>query len=612
MLDVMEQVQKIYNNTQNMFQAEQNYYKQTGELQGVILYLQKEGELLVEQNKVIEDNVKEIEKWMAQKKQELSTLSNSSEEYKTAADDLKALEERHQQYSKELIDNKTQLDKLNKAIKEQNDAIRQMEIDLRNTILEAIKDREALNERMLEGTISTENTILDLIQKRYEKERDMILDNAQKQIDALKEERDLLSEQLQLRKEQEEMQDKAAQLADLESKYARISADPTRRNEALNLQKQIEDLRREMSWDTAEHELKMQQDNLDNQISSIEDYVEYVQNWYDELFEHPQRLIEEMRSIIVQVDDDIIAWLKEADESFAEATEATQTKMVNDWSQMLMDMHGEIKTYWDEVEEIIAGGDEAIIKFLAENSAAYREAGKLQAQAYVDQWKKQLSDLAAAHRKVTESLVLNTYSVFNAMANALSGGRSGGSSGGGGGSISAVGNNTTVNPQTTAAPKTGGYTATFNNTVGKGSTKYNAWVNLQNQLGYTLQEYTNQHPEVIKYARYKKGGIISSTGPIYVDGTEQDPERILNAKQNSLFESLVNSMEKMARINVSSLPMIGNDWANGRGNAISVGDIILNVDKLESDDDYEEIADKIIDMIMERVNRGSAIGGIRF
>jgi hypothetical protein len=71
-------------------------------------------------------------------------------------------------------------------------------------------------------------------------------------------------------------------------------------------------------------------------------------------------------------------------------------------------------------------------------------------------------------------------------------------------------------------------------------------------------------------------------------------------------------MEKMARINVSSLPMIGNDWVNGRGNAISVGDIILNVDKLESDDDYEEIANKILDMIMERVNRGSAIGGIRF
>lgn len=65
MLDVMEQVQKIYNNTQNMFQAEQNYYKQTGELQGVILYLQKEGELLVGQNKVIEENVKEIETWIA-------------------------------------------------------------------------------------------------------------------------------------------------------------------------------------------------------------------------------------------------------------------------------------------------------------------------------------------------------------------------------------------------------------------------------------------------------------------------------------------------------------------------------------------------------------------
>ena len=623
MLDVMEQVQKIYNNTQNMFQAEQNYYKQTGELQGVILYLQKEGELLVGQNKVIEENVKEIETWIAQKKQELSTLSNSSEEYKTAADDLKALEERHQQYSKELIDNKTQLDKLNKSIKEQNDTIRKMEIDLRNTILEAIKDREALNERMLEGTITTENTILGLIQKRYEKERDMILDNAQKQIDALKEERDLLSEQLQLRKEQEEMEDKTAKLADLESKYARITADPTRRNEALSIQKQIEELRREMSWDTAERELKSQQENLDKQISSIEDYVEYVQNWYDELFKHPQRLIEEMQSIIVQVDDDIIAWLKEADESFAEATEATQTKMVNDWSQMLMDMHGEIKTYWDEVEEIIAGGDEAIIKFLVENSAAYREAGKLQAQAYVDQWKKQLSDLAAAHRKVTENLVLNTYSVFNAMERALSGGRSSSSSGGsyGGGSISTANtvtqssstNGLPANKNTskkTADPKY--FTMSYMGKTGTGTSKGAAYDDLISRAGAAAEQLGYEYFASRAIPHYKNGGKVDFTGLAWMDGTKAHHEDVLNPHQSELFESLVRSFETISKVKTPVLPMIGNDWVNGRGNAVNVGDIILNVDKLESDDDYSEIAEKVLEAIMEKVGRGSAIGGIRF
>lgn len=617
MLDIMEQIQKLYANTRNIFQAQQNYYQQTGELQGVIMYLQKEGEAILGQNKELEENIAEIEKWMAIKKQELSSLSLSSEEYEQAASDLKALQDRHQEYTKQLIDNKTQIDKLNKAIKEQNDAIRSMEIDLRNIILEAIKDREALNERMLQGTITTENTILDLIQKRYEKERDLILDNAQKQIDALKEERDLLSEQLQLRKEQQEQEDKAAKLADLQAKYARIVADPTRRNEALNIQQQIKDLQKEMAWDTAEKELKAKQDELDNQVSSLEDYVEYVKDWYDELFNHPQKLIEEMQSIIVQVDDDIITWLKENDEEFADATEATQKNMVNSWQEMLMDMHGEIKTYWDEVEEIIAGGDEAIIKFLVENSADYKAAGKLQAQAYVSEWVDKLNKLALAHKQVSEAMIYNNYAVIASATGGTvsrSSGGSGGSSISTGGSVSSgsSGGSTTATQRTPAAKKTTGYTATFNNTVGRGTTKEGAWSNLQNQLGYTLQEYTNQHPEAISYARYKKGGIITSTGPAYLDGTEQDPERILSAKQNSLFESLVNSMERMSKVSVPSLPMIGNDWVSGRGSAVSVGDIILNVDRLENDDDYEEVADRVLDMIMEKVNRGSAIGGIRF
>ena len=45
---------------------------------------------------------------------------------------------------------------------------------------------------------------------------------------------------------------------------------------------------------------------------------------------------------------------------------------------------------------------------------------------------------------------------------------------------------------------------------------------------------------------------------------------------------------------------------------VNVGDIILNIDSIETDDDYEDIAQRVIDVIMERVNRGSAIGGIRF
>jgi len=101
MLDIMEQIQALYAHSRNMFQAQQNYYQQTGELQGVILYLQKEGEAILGQNKELEANVAEIEKWMKIKKQELDSMSTSSEEYEQAASDLKALQDRHQEYTKQ-------------------------------------------------------------------------------------------------------------------------------------------------------------------------------------------------------------------------------------------------------------------------------------------------------------------------------------------------------------------------------------------------------------------------------------------------------------------------------------------------------------------------------
>ena len=66
-----------------------------------------------------------------------------------------------------------------------------MEIDLRELVHEAILDREELNRRMLEGTIDVENEIINVLTRRYEKERDQLLELAEAKRDALNEELDL-------------------------------------------------------------------------------------------------------------------------------------------------------------------------------------------------------------------------------------------------------------------------------------------------------------------------------------------------------------------------------------------------------------------------------------
>lgn len=57
-----------------------------------------------------------------------------------------------------------------------------------------------------------ENTILDLIKRRYEIERDEILDATNRRIEALERESDELEKQLNLRKKMADQEDKQTKL----------------------------------------------------------------------------------------------------------------------------------------------------------------------------------------------------------------------------------------------------------------------------------------------------------------------------------------------------------------------------------------------------------------
>lgn len=443
MLNRMQEVYDLQKHMVDLYSAQANYYSETGQLQGVIKYYGKQKEAIEDQNKTIESQMKEMEPYLKQKEKELKTLDEASDEYKTCKDDLEKLQKQHQSYALELINNKTQVEQQTKAIQEQHDAIRQMQIDIENELYQAIEDREALaasklqarikmenevyrvlqaqkekqermlqgrinleneiyriieereelQERMLQGRIDMENTILDLLKENYEEERDMILDNAQAQIDALQEERDLLSEQLQLRKELADQQDKEAKLADLEGKYARISADPTRQKEALSIRQQIDDLRDEMAWDLAEKQVKAKQQDIDDQIDSIEKYMDKIRNYYDELFKHPEELIAQMEEIMIRSDAEIIAWLQQNDSNYAASTAATQKNMVNTWESMLRDMHGQTVSYWDEVEQVIGGTDDEIIAWLTANDQTYQNSSAATRADLLNGWEEMLMDM---------------------------------------------------------------------------------------------------------------------------------------------------------------------------------------------------------------------------
>ncbi len=595
MIETMKAIQELYEHKQDMFQAAQDYYEQTGYTQGLIKYLGKEKDAIIANNDVLEENVKKLEESMKAQAEKVKAMNTADDAYETEKKDLDSLQELHQKYSLQLIKNKTDVEKLTQEIKDQQDAVRDMQIELRETIKKAIEDREELEERMLQGTINVQNEILDILKARYEKEQDMAVEAAEAKKDALEEEMDLLDEELEKRKQLSEEQDKQKELAELQAKLERISADPTRKKEELELREKIADLRDEMAWDTAQKEVDAQKKSIQQQIDSLDDYIDYVNNYYEELFENPQKLIAEMKEIMSRTDDEILAWLKENSEDYKASTEETQQDMVNSWNEMLMDMHGAIKDYWTEVEEIISKGDDAIIEFLKENSKDYKEAGKLQAEAYVDEWKKQLEDLRKACKEVNDEI--NSYEYTIAAPSTGSG--SSGSSGSSSGSNKKKNNGSSPKTKCSICGSTSHNASYHDNSAHWGTSSS------KKKSGTSGGEADSP------LKAFASGGLATTTGIAWLDGTASKPERVLSPYQTELFDDMVASLHNL-RVSMPKISGYGAQDIGGGNMQTTFGDINISVEKLEDDADYDEIAQKVMEVMEEMISKGSAVGGLRF
>jgi hypothetical protein len=88
--------------------------------------------------------------------------------------------------------------------------------------------------------------------------------------------------------------------------------------------------------------------------------------------------------------------------------------------------------------------------------------------------------------------------------------------------------------------------------------------------------------------QYKTGGLADFTGPAWLDGTKSKPEYVLNAVQTERFFSLIDVLERYDA-----------DKQTIQKSGDSYFDININVDKLESDYDVEQMADKIRRMIYD-------------
>lgn len=87
-----------------------------------------------------------------------------------------------------------------------------------------------------------------------------------------------------------------------------------------------------------------------------------------------------------------------------------------------------------------------------------------------------------------------------------------------------------------------------------------------------------------KNVKFKQGGLADFTGPAWLDGTKSKPEMVLNQKDTENFIQLKDILKSILNNNVP------NNSSNSGDNYY---EIHIEVDKLESDYDVEQVAEKV-------------------
>ena len=305
--------------------------------------------------------------------------------------------------------------------------------------------------------------------------------------------------------------------------------------------------------------------------------------------------------------------------------------MIDEWQGTLNDMRGITETYWDEVAEVMKGTDEEILAFLKKYSQDFQEASAEQAELYVKEWTDALEEWRKAYKEVADEIKSYDYTpTYSSGSGGSSGGGSGGgSSGGGSGSSTATKKYTgrascqykdssgswltvtTVRYSTVSQSAANEAAKSAALSTAKSMAK-SSWRNAglkENLLNAVLKGIDNGN-----YTRNLKnfltGGIVDFTGPAWLDGTKTRPERVLSPRQTELFEAMVRSLETMSTVRVPWFGGFKPDVQEG-GNQYVIENISIQVDKLDDDADYEEIARKVGEAMMKGLGKTNAVGGIR-
>lgn len=261
--------------------------------------------------------------------------------------------------------------------------------ELYDYIHDEIKKRIQLERDMLDATVSIENTILDTIRERYRKEAELIEKNLEKQKEALNEEKNMLAKRLQMRKDAIDQQDRYEELGVLKAQLAAISTDTSRSKEARELAKQIEALERENAMSIADAELDVETNRIDDQINAIDEKIELDREKLEAYLEDANNFKGIVENLLNGSFEDLSDWLAKNNSEYRNSLDEGRKQMLQTWSDTWDQMKNIIRTYWDEVQQIINGGYSSFTAYMMQGNDYLSESQPGRAakmDEYHDKW----------------------------------------------------------------------------------------------------------------------------------------------------------------------------------------------------------------------------------
>ena len=510
---------------------------------------------------------------------------------KKDSDDWQKLYEAILQYEEQLDQTNNTIYANSKKINENKKAIHQATVELQQYVDQVQREIIQRERDMLQATVQMQETVLEAIKQRHQDEWELIEKGVEKEKEALEKKKSLINEELQKRKQASEEGKKAEELAEYQRQLALISMDPTRNKEAKELQKKIDDLNEERAWTIAEREAESSTQELDDQISAMDEYLENGREDLEYLLQDANNFAIEVAEILTGSQAQIIEWLQKNVKQYTWSLDEARKNMVLEWEDTYKAMKGIFDKFIDEIAKAMSSRD-AFLE-LVKQSNDYLQAPTPEAEQLI-LWNKGDEYDKAQEMKKNEAQYAHSDPGIDGNF---------------------TGTTTTTTTTTASTPKTnpkkddgkksnalvidlrGGTKTTTSSSSGTAS----RYTPTRSNLETSFRNKPITIPK-LSTSNNAKGGLIDYTGVAWVDGTKANPEAFLSSKDRGLMRDLLDSgvmqgvrdmLQAFSRISVNTtMPNIFSGSANS-DTKVSIGDINIHTEHINDQLDMENLATKI-------------------